>query len=242
MNLKRLFLAVGLVIAFSSPVWAIPSLQLYIEGATYDEATETWVADSPQPFKLWVIGDVEKYGAMEDVKLSAAVATSESGAITLTPATTSLVADPSTPSTPISTSNSPSPDGALPLYKDGKKQLPSHGIYGPGTKFYEWILGDYTLKDSPIADFNGGSFPSAFPDFGQINVYELAFSGFSQVHFDAYNGKFAPFSHDALALDLSHPSPVPLPGTLPLLASGLLALALWRRKPALPEAKPVRGR
>ena len=240
MNLKKLCLAICMLIAFSTPVWAIPSLQLYIEGAAYDAASETWVADSPQPFKLWVIGDLEK-GELLDVKLAAAVAAAESGTITLTPATTSLVHDPSTPAVPMVTLNNPSPDGAIPRYKNGTKQLPPHDIYGSGTKFYEWSLGDFTLKDSPIGDF-AGAFPSSFPDIGQINVYELAFSGFFQIHFDAYDSKFAPFSHDALALDLSRPSPVPLPGTLTFLGSGLLALAVWRRKLARPEAKPVMGR
>lgn len=80
----------------------------------------------------------------------------------------------------------------------------------------EWSLRDFTLKDSPIGDFNGEVLPVPTPSstpLGQINVYEVSITftdGASahgvKVHFDAYNHveganhvwyKFAPFSHDA---------------------------------------------
>lgn len=108
---------------------ALPTLQLYIEGATYDPNTETWVIGKSE-FVLWVIGDVQKFGAIYDVKLAAAVRSNESGNITLTPTTTHLVTDPSLPPTPTPTSNFPSDDGAIPIMHDGRP-LPSHGIYGP---------------------------------------------------------------------------------------------------------------
>jgi hypothetical protein len=183
---------------------ALPTLQLYIEGATYDPTTETWVIGKSE-FVLWVIGDVQKFGTIYDVKLAAAVRSNESGTITLTPTTTSLVEDPSSPPDPTPTENFPSPDGAVPIMHGGRP-LPSHGIYGPGVKFYEWSLGNFTLTDSPIGDFTNG-FPTEFPKYGQINAYIVTISGFSWVHFDAYGyivkpnpGEkpvFAPFSHDA---------------------------------------------
>lgn len=183
---------------------ALPTLQLYIEGATYDPTTETWVIGKSE-FVLWVIGDVQKFGTIYDVKLAAAVRSNESGTITLTPTTTSLVEDPSSPPDPTPTENFPSPDGAV-LIMHGGRPLPSHGIYGPGVKFYEWSLGNFTLTDSPIGDFTNG-FPTEFPKYGQINAYIVTISGFSWVHFDAYGyivkpnpGEkpiFAPFSHDA---------------------------------------------
>ncbi|MFA0747464.1 choice-of-anchor N protein [Fervidibacter sp.] len=183
---------------------ALPTLQLYIEGATYDPNTKTWVIGKSE-FVLWVIGDVQKFGTIYDVKLAAAVRSNESGTITLTPTTTSLVEDPSSPPDPTPTENFPSPDGAVPIMHGGRP-LPSHGIYGPGVKFYEWSLGNFTLTDSPIGDFTNG-FPTEFPKYGQINAYIVTISGFSWVHFDAYGyivkpnpGEkpiFAPFSHDA---------------------------------------------
>src|SRR5678816_3675014 len=54
---------------------AVPELQIYIEGATYDSASETWVATSTSPFRLWVIGNVAGEGGkgpLYDVKLAAA--------------------------------------------------------------------------------------------------------------------------------------------------------------------------
>ncbi len=206
---------------------ALPTLQLYIEGATYDPTNETWVIGNSE-FVLWVIGDVQSFGAIYDVKLAAAVRSDESGTISLTPTTTSLVYDPSIPPNPTPTENFPSPDGAVPKMGDGSP-LPTHGIYGPGVKFYEWSLGDFTLTDSPIGNFING-FPTEFPRYGQINAYIVTVSGFSWVHFDAYGyiikpnpGEepvFAPFSHDAQY--------TPEPATFALLLIG--SALLLRRK------------
>jgi hypothetical protein len=221
-----------IVIFSSKPVFAIPALQIYIEGSTYDPSTETWVISTADPFKLWVLGDVEQYGPISGVKLSAAVFTSElPGSITLTPTTTTLLTDPLAPVSPLPTANFPSADGAIPVRGDGSL-LPAHGIYVPGTSFFEWNIGDFTLMDSPIGDFID-AFPTTFPDSGQINVYTITVSGFTQVHFDAYNHildgskhgqyRFAPFSHDGEGTS------VPEPSSLLLLSSGLVGLGLWGR-------------
>ena len=219
--------------------WAVPALQIYIDGGVYDTDTETWVVETNNPFKLWVIGDIESNGTISDVKLAAAVLTDElpGSSIGLSPTTTSLVTDPSTPQVPTPTGNSPSVDGAVPVRGDGSL-LAAHGIYGTGTSFFEWTLGDFTLTDSPVGDFIE-MFPTSFPSNGQINVYEVTISGFSQVHFDTYDHifdgdkhgeyKFAPFSHDGGATG----NPVPEPGTWVLMGTGLFGLLgyTWRRKP-----------
>lgn len=207
---------------------AIPVLQLYIEGSVYDPNDETWVITQPE-FTLWVIGNVQQFGTIHDVKLAAAVKSNESGAITLTPTITSVVLDPSIPPNPVPTTNFPSPDGAVPQMYGGRP-LPSHGVYGPGAKFYEWSLGDFTETDSPIGDFSNG-FPTEFPKMGQINAYIVKISGFSWVHFDVYGyivkpnpgaqPVFTPFSHDA--------SYTPEPSALVLLLTGM-ALLLRARK------------
>src|SRR3546814_14635361 len=91
---------------------------------------------------------------------------------------------------------------------DGKS-LPPHGVYGAGTTWQEYLLGDFSLTDSQIANFE-----VLFPDApgatsGQINVYEITVSGIGVggfVHFDLYGSLlggqkvksvFAPFSHDS---------------------------------------------
>ena len=225
--------ALGLFAA-AAPAQAVPVLQLYIEGSTYDATDETWTIQTTGTFTLWVIGDVSRYGTIYDVRLSAAAATSEiqaGGTVSLTPTTATGITDPSTASTPVATVNSPSPDGAIPLLGNGSP-LPSHGEFGPGVSFFEWSLGDFTLTDSPIGDFIT-TFPSSFPDMGQISAYTVTVSGLTEVHFDAYDHiesrnklKFvkAPFSHDASGTN------VPEPGVLFLLGGSLAGLAVWARR------------
>jgi hypothetical protein len=227
------FLVGGLVLGGVTAASAIPTLQLYIDGASYDPADETWVGTS-NSFDLWVLG----MSPVGGVKLSFAFTTGETGSITLTPTTAGDFDgmpgddDASTPIGGVQSKSeaNASADGAIPIRGDGS-QLPSHGIYGPGVSFLEFGLGHFTLTDSPIGDYQGT--PTSFPRRGQINVYSVTVTGFaSGVHIDAYGytvsggndgkvkGVSAPFSHDAS---------VPEPSALLLLGSGLALLAARRR-------------
>lgn len=111
--------------------------------------------------------------------------------------------------------------------------LPSHSIYGPGTSFLEWDLGDFTEIDSPIGDYSD-AFPTSFPSMGQVNVYTVSVTGYTEVHFDAYDSillganqmmhaKFVPPSHDA-------GTAVPEPGGLLLFSVGLLVVGRATRR------------
>lgn len=208
---------------------AVPLLQVYIEGAVYDDSTQTWVFSDPnQPLRLWTIGNIagpESQGTIYDVKLAVAYDSAFDGiGIDLVPSTTGGYGgftDPSIPSDPSSPNTVT--DGSRPLLGDGTTQLAPHGIYGAGTSWQEFELGDFSQSDSPIADFQppaGSTDMSVLPvpgevDEGQINVFEvqLTWDGeeIPELHFDLYNhyqaandarGRVsehyikAPFSHD----------------------------------------------
>jgi hypothetical protein len=223
--------SVALTVALTLPTaaLAIPTLQLYIEGATYDTSTDTWTFVGTSA-RLWVLGDVGHDGTISNVLLTLAYPSSVSGTITLTPttATPGLLPAPGDPSTPGAPSLVPSPSsaigasgpcgangtvGTLPCLDDGTN-LPPHGSYGAGIQWNEYALGDMTLTDSPIGDFSGATaFPTFFPDLGQINAYDVTVTGFplgTFFHFDVFGniqGQHglvavnAPFSHDADLLD-----------------------------------------
>jgi hypothetical protein len=95
--------------------------------------------------------------------------------------------------------------GGVPVLFTGRL-LPTHGVFGPNTNWQEFFLGDFTLNDSPVADFIDQFPTSSEPNGGQINVYDVSVpAGYhgAILHFDVYdhvearNGAtFAPFSHD----------------------------------------------
>lgn len=257
------FLALALTVLLcltASPALAVPTLQLYIEGSTYDATTESWVFTGDQ-FKVWVLGSS---GPIYDVKLTVAFpAGLDPGNILMAPTTATVgllpaPGDTSTPGaativlSPSSAANASSPCGAngtvgtIPCQGDGTP-LPQHGEFGAGIQWVEFALGNFTLTDSPIGDFID-TFPGTFPAMGQINAYQVtvnsdpdvAFPAGTVLHFDAFdhivqrNGGtrvvFAPFSHDAI----DQPQ-VAEPSSLLLLVAGggaLAALCRRRRRPS----------
>ncbi len=233
MHTKRtMALAAVLLLGTTGAALAEPMLQLYLEGGSYDVATETWVVDAGgSPLRLWVIGNTSspRGNIIEDVKLSIAYASGETPSFTLTGSTTGdygSFSDPSTAADP--TYLRTVTDGSVPLLSDGTPLAP-HGVFGEGTAWQEFSLGDFTLQDSPIADFID-AFPSPTAKMGQINVYEILVEGASVVHFDTYNhiqgansALFAPFSHDGGT------GAVPAPAAVLLALIGIGATSLLRR-------------
>jgi hypothetical protein len=192
--------AVGLAIC-ATPAQAIPVLQLYIEGSTYDPTTESWLLTDDGTFRLWAIGNLDGPGGtggntINNARLSAAYAKADAGVqIVLMPSTTGGYGgftDPSTPGTPTLLGTH---IGGTPLLGDGKTSLPTHGVFGDNTGWREWLLGSFSVADSPIGDFIQGfpdPIPSADGRLAQINVYDVAVTFPSDateewVHFDLYD-------------------------------------------------------
>ena len=187
---------------------AVPLLQLYVEGGEYDSVTETWVVEmQDDPIRVWVIGNTSSpQGPIFDVMLALAYDSPEDGiapAFSISGAKTDGYGgfiDPSQAADP--TYIQTVTDGSTPILHDGSL-LPSHGVYGEGTDWQEFSLGDLDLIDSPLADFID-SFPAPGDIGAQINVYEIDIAGdIEWVHLDAYNHTasrtrvFVPFSHDS---------------------------------------------
>lgn len=238
-----------LVTALAGRATAAPLLQLYIEGADYNQSTDSWEispagSSSGTPFRLWVIGNISGpggKGTIEDVKLSAAYDESVGDVvISLTPSQAGGLdvgefqgfTDPSVPNALVYLQGPEGTEGTTPLLSDGSP-LPPHGEYGPGRVWQEFAVGDLGTADSPAGDFID-TFPEpGDPDSFQINVYEVSVTGdFSEhpftIHWDVYNHvtagnhakyTFAPFSHDSDA----DTTIIPEPASGSLLAIGLLA-------------------
>jgi hypothetical protein len=287
---SRWFLAVAVVIILAgllalpaAPALGVPLLQLYIEGATYDTDTETWLltlesASTQATFRLWAVGNVDGpggKGTILEVRLAVAYAEgfADDLAIQFTPSTTGGyggVADPSLPAgaaarSVIETSlgqviaSDPAPrlapdgvllvdNGGTPVLGDGRN-LPSHGVYGPGVVWREYDLGDFWRTDSPVGDFIG-AFPAEWTlSAGQIDVFEVTVTSVdgrmlsgATIHFDLYNhiegwpnsrAVFSPFSHAADAEVTFLPEPATVLVWSLLAACGAGA-ALWRRRDEAP--------
>lgn len=256
MSTRLILSAILLGTILAVPASADPILQLYLEGATYNTETESWDLTAPgssggAPFRLWAIGNIDGpggKGAIVDVKL-AAVYDIEVGdiVITLTPTTMGGVGtyggfiDPSTPQAAILNTTDPyANEGLVPLLGDGSR-LPSHGEYGAGRIWQEFLLGDFDTPDSHSGDFIGG-FPTPGGIGAQINVYDITVTpanggSFGEhpftIHFDLYNhiagsnhSKFAPFSHDGDG----NSTIAPEPASMTLLGIGCLACIGYTRR------------
>ena len=245
-------LAVLAMYVHVSPASAVPALQVYIEGANYDDEAETWKITSPsnKPLRLWAVGNVDGpggKGSIFDVKAAFAYSTG-AGNVTIDIASTTTnglggFTDPSTSGT--ATHIATHTDGSRPVRADGKK-LSRHGVYGDDTVWQEWSFGDFTETDSPIADFVD-AFPQApLEASGQINAYEVSVTGLNEgewVNIDIYGyilnnkgyvkSRFAPFSHNAAfevaSFNPSGDTAVPTPGAALIFGAGFGFLACQRR-------------
>ena len=217
---RALLAAAGLLLAAAVPAaQAAPTLQLYIEHQNNGNTTQydgtgaadaqTWSETGADPFRLWVIGKTSPgsiFGLTLAVSLDSSLVSglqvnghAPSSILSFTPGTTGGhggFTDASTPGAPSYVNNA-----TAGLHVDtGHPVLPPHGEFGTGRTWFEWSLGNMTLVDSPIADFqpgagagpyqvNTGWLPAPGALQAQINVYDVTVAGLpdgGQAHFDVY--------------------------------------------------------
>lgn len=241
MKIKIILLSILIVAGITAPVFAVPTLQLYLpDGAYYDVSPwfpasgDSWITTN-NPFDLQLAGATSPdwVSYIDSLKLHIALLEDEY----------LLYQGLTTPFLTIK-DNDPNIDFEKVLYAaDFSFGKPSgisyHGIYDTyyaSVNLPNLLVGtagetvyDYNKDFDPLNPDASGK------DSGDIQHYTISYDPrFAFIHFDAtgtaHNGArktknvFAPYSHDADA------APIPEPASLLLFASGLCGLFASLRK------------
>lgn len=209
--MKKVLLATLFLAVMASAAFAVPALQVYIPGSTYDAGTQSWTIQSGS-FEIWVIAANIKTKPLTDITLVAALGKG------VNPVNDALSIGGHSYQANEYTYGTPPAD-------DPENSLPPHGVYD--TEYAEFSIGNSSGPFETVYNYNPGETGSAL---GRVYKYQVEITGYDWVHFDAYaykaNGDLikAPFSHDA-----ETGSTIPEPATMVLMGLGLAGAGIVRR-------------
>ncbi|MBK7142137.1 MAG: choice-of-anchor N protein [bacterium] len=226
--MRNFLLATLALLLVSASAFAVPDLQLYAPGSTYQTSgddPETWIINSAS-FDLYVIGKA----GINDVLVSMAL---EGFGENDDVSGVSIVVNG------VAYNNFVWGVPPMATLESTRGDLSKHGVFPAW--YAEFDAGDFAAMGG-IDDCVGGSYDPLIDGYlansntlGQYRSFSIEVIGAAGAHFDAYNlkldnrgntviDKFAPFSHDAASHGYT-----PEPATMLLFGLGLAGGAISRR-------------